>query len=108
MVWLRIDNCFPALPDSRLGKQFNVTMLGATLGQNIKQTDELAGLHHLCGVLRGTKSAVEIPEIGAFGQIAPALAFHVLADVVLDGIEHTVRVLAFGAKRVGFSHGKSG
>ncbi|MNU05299.1 hypothetical protein D3C72_2500470 [compost metagenome] len=48
--------------------------------------------------------AVEIPEVDAFGQGHAPLPFDVFADVVLDSVEHAVRVFALDDERVGFAH----
>ena len=49
--------------------------------------------------------AAEVPKIDTFGQGATALAFDVLADIVLAGFNQAIAVFAFDVEAVGFSHG---
>ena len=61
-------------------------------------------MRRFCVVLYSAKPSVKIPKINALGQWHAALAFDVLANFVLDGFQHTVRVLAFNVQLECFFH----
>ena len=92
------------LAHAGLGQQLHITLRGAVLGQGVQQVHELARVHGLGAVLVGAEAAVEVPEVRTLGQIAAAFALLVFADVVLDGVEHAVRVFALDMERIGFAH----
>jgi hypothetical protein len=51
------------------------------------------------------EAAIEVQEIDAFGQRPAAFALQIPADIVLDRVEHAVRMSAFDGQWIGFLHG---
>lgn len=49
--------------------------------------------------------AIEIPKIGPFGQSLSSLTLDVLTNLVFDGIQHAVWMLAGKTELKGFFHG---
>src|SRR5690606_26728930 len=89
-----------------LAEDLHVHGFRARARQRIHGSDDLAHAHGLGAVGAGTDPAVEIPEIRPGRQRAFAFAPEIAADVVLDGIQHPVRVpLALGLQGVGLAHG---
>ena len=90
-----------------LGDDLDVELLAAFLGDAVDQARDGRQVHGLGGFFGGAEPAIEVPEVRAFWQDAAPLALDVLADLVLDGFEESVGVLALDLKLKGFSHGRS-
>jgi len=61
-------------------------------------------MHGLGVVGVAAEAAIEVQEVHAFGQFAPAFAPQVLADVVFDRVQNTIRVFAGSGKCKRFLH----
>jgi len=94
----------PRLALAGLGQDLDVELLAAFLHHPVDEARDGGKVNDFGGFLGRAELAIEVPEIAAFGQFAPPLALDVLADLVLDGFEETVGVLALDLKLKGFSH----
>jgi hypothetical protein len=61
-------------------------------------------MHHFGGVFTQAKFAIEVPKIGAFGQVTAAFAFEIFANLVLNSVEQAVGVFAFDLELECFFH----
>ena len=89
-----------------LGDDLDINLVSATTGQRVDQAVQRGQVGHFGGICRSAEAAVEIEKVDAFRQRAAALAFHILADFVFDGVQNAVAVLAFDVQRESFLHGR--
>ena len=78
-----------------LGQDLDVATRRAFLHRRVDRGNQAVQVHRLGAVRREAEAAVEIQEIDTCRQFTPALALHVLADLVLDRVHDPVAVLAF-------------
>ena len=88
------------------GQDFYVGLVAAFAGDYVDLADQGRQVHHFGGFLGHAKAAVEVPVVGALGHHTAAFALDVLADLVFDGVQNAVAVLAFNGQGKSFSHGQ--
>ena len=87
-------------------QNFQVKLPGLRCSSGINQTHDVRQCHRFRRGRRYSETAVKIPKISAFWQIAAALALDVFSNFVLDGIKHAVAVFAFDVELEYFSHAR--
>jgi hypothetical protein len=87
-----------------LGQNLDVKLRGLFFGCVVDAGDDIGQVHPFRGFFCEAKFAIEIPKVSAFGQVAPAFAFEVFANVVLDSFKQTFWVFAFDLQLECFFH----
>jgi hypothetical protein len=63
-------------------------------------------MHRLRCFCAQTTLALEVPKVDLGGQGAAALALQIFAHIVLDGVEHPIRMPSCHLQGVSFSHAR--
>ena len=93
-------------PLGRARQQLQIKVIGLGGHGAVDQAHHIGQGHH-GGLLRGHgKAAIEIPQIGPFGQGLATLTAQVFADFVFDGFEAPIGMLPFGMQGKSFLHGQ--
>mgnify|MGYP002135401906 CR=1 FL=1 len=85
-------------------QNLHITLIAAFFGKRVDQSDERCEVDHNRLRFGSTKATIEVPKIHTFGQFAAAFTFDVFADLVFDGIQNTVAVLALNIQLECFFH----
>ncbi len=85
-------------------QDLHIELLTALFGNTINQTGERSEVDHNGLRFSGTKATIEVPKVHALGEFTATLAFNVFANLVLDGVQNTVTVLAFNIQFECFFH----
>lgn len=78
-----------------LGYNFNVKTRQSLFRCRIDVVIEGGEMHFLSQRLIAAKLAIEVPEIHSWRQRHTPLAFDVFANLMLDGLQQSFRMLAF-------------
>ncbi len=79
----------------RLAGDLDKKLRGAATNQRIHRAHNLSQMYGCSSRVSAANLAVEVAKINAFGQRLGALAFDVLADVVLAGVQQACGLFAF-------------
>ena len=85
-------------------QNFHIKLLAALIGDGVDQAGKRCEVDHNGLLIGGTKATIKVPKIHSLGEFAAALALNVFTDLVLDGVQNTVAVLAFNIQFECFFH----
>lgn len=86
------------------GQYLHIELVAARCSDAVDQLGEHSKVDHNRLLFGGTKATIKVPKVHALGQLAAALALNVFADLVLDGVQNPVAVLAFDIQFECFFH----